>query len=408
MIYLGRQPIFNHEGKIFAYELLYRSSDVQNSATFEDNTHATARVISNIVQNIGVSSILGNNLGFINVDERTLFNDTLLLLPKERFWFEILEYTKISIALKERIKELHTLGYHFLLDDFSCSPEVIKNYEPIFPYIDIIKIDILATGINNISSVVSYLRTYTNITLLAEKIETYEAYQACFRFSFSYFQGYFFEKPLILSGKILEPTTVNALKVMQSIQHEEDPHTISLKFSVCPDLVYNLLRHVNSGAYHFKGQITNILQMINLLGPKKLLSWLGLFLYGNPESHPFGEALFNNAKFRAKLMELLTLQCHESKHASSAFLTGSLSLIDAYLEISMEEFLSQISLDAAIHDALLYHKGFLGELLWLAEEMSHASDINQTIDAMNTPPFFSKETLVKACIEASKFVEENH
>jgi EAL and modified HD-GYP domain-containing signal transduction protein len=72
---------------------------------------------------------------------------------------------------------------------------------------------------------------------------------------------------------------------------------IAQRISSCPDIVYNLLRHINSGAYHFKHTITNITQMTTLLGHQKLLSWLGLFIYGSPNQQPFGEAVYNSGNF---------------------------------------------------------------------------------------------------------------
>lgn len=79
-------------------------------------------------------------MGFINVDETILFSDALLLLPKEHFRFEILEHTKVTLALCERIKHLHAFRYRFLLlDDFACTDAMIKQYEPLFLYIDILK-----------------------------------------------------------------------------------------------------------------------------------------------------------------------------------------------------------------------------------------------------------------------------
>lgn len=405
--YVGRQPIFDKNGHSFAYELLYRSCDISNAATFEDNSKATARVIVNLIHNLGVKTIIGQKMGFINVDETILFSDALLLLPKEHFKFEILEHTKVTLALYERIKHLHGLGYRFLLDDFSCTDAMIKQYEPIFPYIDMLKLDILAIGINNLASALSKIQKY-NLTLLAEKIETYDEYKACLAFPFSYFQGYFFEKPIVLSGKKIEPNTANAMRLINCIHETDDIKHISQKFSMCPDLVYNLLRHVNSGAYHFKQQISNIGQMITLLGPKKLLSWLGLFLYGTPKNVPFGEELFNNAKFRAKFMESLALKCQNKDLASRAFLTGSLSLIDAYLNISMEEFLHELHLDHEICSALLERKGILGELLWLAKEMNHSNDIDETISKLHANPCFKKELVYEACYEANIFVEETN
>jgi len=403
--YVGRQPIFDKEGVCFGYELLYRSCDINNNATFQDNAKATARVIVNLIHNIGIASIIGQKMGFINVDETMLFNDVILLLPKEHFGFEILEHTKVSLALYERVKYLHSLGYRFSLDDFDCSDLMIEHYEPLFPYVEMIKVDIQAIGLPNLQTSIDKLKKY-NINLLAEKIETIEEHEACLRLDFLFFQGYFFEKPIILSGKKVEPNTINALRLIHCIQENNDVTHIVHKFTMCPDLVYNLLRHVNSGAYHFRQKITSIKQMVLLLGPQKIISWLGLFLYGTPENRPYGPEIFNNAKFRAKVMEELALACNKTELANKAFLTGSLSLIDAYLGISMLEFLNNAQLDDEIKTALLFHEGFLGELLYIATEMNHSCNIDKTVSTMKEYPCFSTEQLFDACTKATIFVEE--
>lgn len=403
--YLGRQPIFNEYGQCFAYELLYRSCSVQNSASIEDNTQATTKVIINLIHNFGLSPIIGTKIGFVNIDENMLFSDAILLLPKEYLHFEILEHTKVSLALFERIKYLYSLGYRFSLDDFDCSDSSIKNYELIFPYIDIIKVDVLSIGVENLKSAVDKILEY-NIDLLAEKIETYEVYDICKKLPFKFFQGYFFEKPVILGSKTIEPNTFNVIRLMNQLQDNDDINRLTQKFSTCPDLVFNLLRHLNSGAYHLKQQITDVKQMISLLGRSKLISWLGLFLYGDATQKPFGAELFNNAKFRAKMMEELALACGKKELASKAFLTGSLSLINAYLGISMEDFLKNLHLDYEINQALLYEEGFLGELLCLAKEISHSGDVEKTFDTFNKSTFYTKNQLYHACCVANTFVEE--
>lgn len=402
--YVGRQPIFNKEGACFGYELLYRSCDVKNTATFQDSAKATAHIMVNLIHNIGLAPIIGHKIGYINVDESMLFSDALLLLPKEHFGFEILEHTKISSALFERIKHLHSLGYRFSLDDFDCSDTMITYYKPLFPYIELIKVDVQAIGLPNLQSSIDKLQT--TIPLLAEKIETPAEYEACLKLNFLFFQGYFFEKPVILTGRKIEPTTSNALRLINCMQGNNDIAHITLKFTECPDLVYNLLRHVNSGAYHFKSKITSIKQMILLLGPQKILSWLGLFLYGAPHTRPFGTEIFNNAKFRAKVMEELAIVCNKTELANKAFLTGSLSLIDTYLDIPMLEFLNNVNLDDEIKTALLFHEGFLGELLYIATEMNHSSDTDTTIKALGHYPCFTTEQLYTACTNATLFVED--
>lgn len=401
--YVGRQPIFDKEGVCFGYELLYRSNNIHNKATFYDNAKATTRVIINLVHNIGLAPIIGQKWGFVNVDETMLFSDALLLLPQKSFGFEILEYTQVTLALCERIKYLHHLGYRFSLDDFDCTEMMFKTYQPLFPYIDILKIDIQAIGLSSLNEAISKLEKYT-IPLLAEKIETPEEYEACCHLGFSFYQGYFFEKPVILSGQEIEPETLKAIRLINCIHENDDPTFISKQFATCPDLVCNLLRHVNSGAYHFKQKITSIKQMVILLGPQKLLAWLSLFLYGTPHLKPFGNELFNNAKFRAKLMEELTLTCHHRELANEAFLTGSLSLLDAYLNMPMNTFLEKIYLDDAIKDALLQQKGFLGKLLDITIKINHNQPTQEMIQILGGESRCSLTQLQEACLKATIFV----
>lgn len=370
--YIGRQPIFNREGDCLAYELLYRSCEGNNYAAFNDNAKATARVIVSLIHTIGFPSVIGTKKGYINLDESMLFSDALLLLPQENFGFEILEYTHITEPLIARIAELHAQGYTFSLDDFDCTEAMFETYAPIFPYIDMIKVDIQASGLCNLKDSLAKLSSY-NINLLAEKIE---------------------------------PNTINAINLINCIQENNDPNFISQKFATCPDLVYNLLRHVNSGAYPFKQKITSIKQMVTLLGPQKILSWLGLFLYGAPHMRPFGGEIFNNAKFRAKIMEELALTCHKPELANKAFLTGSLSLIDAYLNIPMLEFLNYAHLDDEIKTALLFQEGFLGELLSIATEMNHVMNTEKTLKYLEKKRCFNMEELYEACHKALVFIEE--
>lgn len=197
--YIGRQPILDAQGKCVAYELLYRSKG-STEAVFLDDTEATTRVIINLVHNIGVSSIIGDKIGYINVDDHTLLSDAIFSVPKEQFVFEILEYTKMSVAIIERVRHLHDIGYRFALDDFSCGNENIEYFKALFPFVDIIKIDLMATDITQLDNIVKKFNSF-NLTLLAEKVEDLEVFEICKKAGFKLFQGYFFEKPTVIEGK---------------------------------------------------------------------------------------------------------------------------------------------------------------------------------------------------------------
>jgi EAL and modified HD-GYP domain-containing signal transduction protein len=298
--FIGRQPILNRDGKCIAYELLYRSKG-SLEAVFTDDTKATTRVIINLIHNIGVSSIIGDKIGYINVDEHTLLSDALLSVPKDQFVFEILEYTKMSVAIVERVRQLHDLGYRFALDDFSCSSENIEYFKALFPFVDVIKIDLLEAQTCTIEEIGQKFKPH-KVTLLAEKVEDLEIFERCKKAEFELFQGYFFEKPTIIKGKEIEPSVTNAMDMINTLYSTTNMDVVSQKFSLYPELTFNLLRYINSSKYSFKHDITSIKQILNLLGPSRLRSWLGLFLYGSKNERIFQDAITDAATFRANIM----------------------------------------------------------------------------------------------------------
>jgi EAL and modified HD-GYP domain-containing signal transduction protein len=92
-VLVGRQPIFDRYMKVFAYELLYRSGDM-NSANFKDGDQATTQVILNTLMEMGLDSIVGDAKAFINLTRNFLVGKYPILLPSNRIVIEILEDIK--------------------------------------------------------------------------------------------------------------------------------------------------------------------------------------------------------------------------------------------------------------------------------------------------------------------------
>lgn len=404
-IYLGRQPILDHQGICIGYELLYRNKG-ESTAIIQDDSKATARVIINLIHSTGSSSIIGEKLGFINVDDHSLLSDTLLSLSKEQFIFEILEYTKMSVALVDRVQHLHELGYRFALDDFSCDNENIQYFKLLFPYIDIVKIDLLSTDSVNIEDMADKFKSY-DIKLLAEKVENMEMFERCKKAGFQLFQGYFFEKPTIIVGKKIEPAMLNVVDLINLFRITMDVDVIAQKFSLYPELTFNLLRYVNSAAFYFTHEITSIKQILVLLGPSRLRSWLGLFLYAGSDDRMFKKAIFDAAKFRAKIMhELVKASGKENELSDEAFLTGSLSLIDAYLQVGMDTIMNEIQLSESISVALLNREGYLGKLLTIAEKLETTDNIQGLIEYLAPKLNLAPDKLYAIYNDANKYVLE--
>lgn len=403
--YIGRQPILDAEGKCIAYELLYRSKGM-SEAVFIDDTKATAQVIINLIHNIGVSSIIGEKTGFINVDDHILLGDALLSIPKDQFVFEILEYTKMSVAIVERVRQLHEMGYHFALDDFSCANENIDYFKSLFEFVDVIKIDLLATDFSLIDGLIEKFKPY-NLTLLAEKVEDLEVFERCKKAGFKLFQGYFFEKPTIVVGKKIEPSTLNAIDLINTLYNTADMDLVTHKFSLYPDLTFNLLRYINSSQYNFQKEITSIRQILNLLGPSRLRSWLGLFLYSGSKQKPFQEAINDAATFRANMMRELVSAHGQPELCDEAFLAGSLSLIDTYLQIDMYDIIEKIQLSQSIIDALLLREGYLGRFLAITEKLEKTDQLQSMIEHLAPKVNLSPAQLYALYCKASGIDIEN-
>ncbi len=142
---IGRQPILSKSGDIVAYELLFRSGST-NYATVTDNTLATASVLLNALNSIGLDRLIGSKKAFINVDKEFLMSSALEGLPQDRFVVEILETVIVDDEIVARMDALKAKGFTFAIDDLDMNSEQLENFKPIMDFTSILKIDLMAAG----------------------------------------------------------------------------------------------------------------------------------------------------------------------------------------------------------------------------------------------------------------------
>lgn len=362
-IFLGRQPILNLQGDTVAYELLFRSGDV-NSAYVIDNHMATVQVIAQAFSELGVQSVLGDKLGFINLDTTCLSCDVVEVLPPGLIVLELLETTRFTPEVMECCKRLHGKGYRLALDDIvALEPE----HREILPYVSYIKVDLLGMPDDSLRKLAAQLKPL-GVKLLAEKVETREQADFCASLGFEYFQGYFFARPQILTGKKVDPSHQQLLRLSQLLLGDCENRDLENVFKRDPKLTYNLIRLVNSVAIGARARIESIGQAIIMLGRNQLQRWLYLLLYVQSNGGRFPNPLANLAACRGRLMEEVARATgHDAAAREQAYMVGMMSLLEAVLEIPMPQIVEELNLAPTIRDALLHRVGFLGQALELVE-----------------------------------------
>lgn len=395
-IFLARQPIVDRNEGLVAFELLFRSANKTAAGVIND-THATAQVIVNAFAEMGIAEVLGANKGFVNVDAVFLHSELIQLLPKEQVVIELLETISIDATIIARCRELKANGFTLALDDVVEFSHEIKS---LLGIVDIVKLDLMAIDPILLPALVKELKRYP-IKLLAEKVEDREQARRCVEMGFDLFQGYYFARPEMLSGKRAHPSINALLRIFSMMVNEAENEEIEDAFKEHADLTYNLMRIVNSVGSGLTTKISSVKHGLMVLGRGPLTRWVQLLLYASDKGNNTVSPLMQLAATRGKLMELVAQQEHVGarEYADRAFMVGMLSLLDALLGEPLSEILKRMNLHVDVEAALLHHKGDLGNLLSLCKKLE-AGDFESVRDALRSHSALNMSSLTKAQLEA--------
>jgi len=356
--YAARQPILDRNKQLYAYELLFRDS-IDNVFPEIDADEATSKMVEASAFSLSISDFTSSKPAFINFTLDTMAAGYPTMLTNEEVVVEILETVKPGKKLLSLCQDLHQKGYTLALDDY-VHQAVWAHF---YPYIKIIKIDMLETSVEQIKEIQQAIAKFPHIELLAEKVETHEAFQQAFDLGFDFFQGYFFSKPEVVKAKNLSPSQVALAELLyETSKPELDLAAITAVFERDVSLSYKLLRYANSPYFRRRAEIATIKQALVTLGLVELKKLIGLIFAASINPNKPTE-LINMSMVRAKFCELIAPQLRGQLDVSLAFLTGLLSLIDAILDEDLESILDRLPLAQEIKDALLTRKGPMAALI---------------------------------------------
>jgi c-di-GMP-related signal transduction protein len=340
-LFVARQPILERNGSVYGYELLARSANA-NIFDGSDPTAATCRTIDTSLL-IGTNSLTEGHRAFINCTREILLSDMVTVLPSKTCVLEILEDVEPDRDILERCRKLRADGYTLALDDYTGDLKLA----PFFEIAEIIKVDFLATNVLQQADFARYARR--GFTLLAEKVENREQFELAKKLGYTYFQGYYFARPTVVSSADISLLQAKCLRILQkTFQPDYEPKELAAVIKQEPSLCYRLLRYLDSAAFGLY-PIRSINHALTILGQRETQKWVALLtavLLGTTTT----TALVSLALIRARFCELMAAELDGP--STDYFLAGLLSLMDVLLSQPMSAVLAQLPISAGCRAAL--------------------------------------------------------
>lgn len=393
-IFLARQPIFDRNKNVIAYELLFRSSH-ENAYNNVDGNEATMKVIANSFYEFDFKSVSDEKKVFINFTEKLITEEIATILPYNDVVIEILETIEPTEEILKACKKLKDRGFILALDDFVFD----KKYTELIKLIDIIKVDFIISKDNERKKIFDVLKINTKIKFLAEKVETIEEYNEALDLGYSYFQGYYFSKPVIMSAQSIPSNKYTALEILKLV-NKKGFNFSELEALILKDvgLSYKLTKILKSSAYCIKSEINSIKYAITFLGEKEIVKWLYVVLLNDLKGTNTNE-LIKISLQRAHFCELICKASNYKEKAFLGYMTGLFSVMDAILNCPMELIIKDLYISDEVKNGLIGEENIINSILKLVISYSRGEWENASVYAgkinidMNAIPEIYLETI---------------
>jgi EAL and modified HD-GYP domain-containing signal transduction protein len=240
-----------------------------------------------------------------------------------------------------------------------------------------VKVDVLGRDRTDVLASVAPIAGRPGIRLLAERVETRDAYSMWADAGFELFQGYFHRRPELVQRRDLRPEQLQVIEAMNLIQDAAtSDQQVAGHIRRNPTLAYKVVRMANVAMLGGR-RIESVQHAIALVGRGALLRWLALMLAASwGRENGTSRALLREALLRARMCELLAEGTE--RPSGHLFLIGLFSRIDALLGVPMEELLRHVALPDPATAALLRRAGPYAPVLTLVEawEEGRWSDVD--------------------------------
>lgn len=339
-----RVPIFESDHRVWGYDLLLSGcGENGDKSSFEVSPDTQAAALSNAFAMV---------LPFMGKDEKLIlpFNEALLLsntagmFPANICVINISGPIQDAAALRQVLGELNEAGYTI---EISCSRDT-PDLAQFLPLVQIARVDLHEFEPAALKLTVDYLKKQ-KLELLAENV-TPDNIHLCAELGFKYLQGDIHTHKTVPSGKNFSSSQVIKTKLLKTISEPDwELRQVAELIRIDVSLSYRLLRYLNSAYFSLPGTITSIESSVVLLGQFGLKQWIYLTIFSDFGMGPLAKHIISTAAFRGKFLELLAGDsAQETPAPETLFMLGLFSMLEALLNMPLEEIGREIKIDEEI------------------------------------------------------------
>ena len=355
--------------------------------------------MNNALNVLGLGSVTNGRKAFVNITRQLLVDNQYSVLPPGQTVIELLESIAPDAAVIRACMKAKDDGYLIALDDFVLRP----GYEALVELADFIKVDFLDLKTKQRAALVE-LVDGQGAALLAEKVESQSDFAEAVSLGYSLFQGYFFCKPEIISGKELPPVKRQYIRFLQESM-KPNPSYAQLEQIIKeePSLLVKLLRYLNSAMFGLRAKVESIKQALAMLGDRQIRQWASLVaLTSLGDDKP--AATLSLCLIRAKFCEELCPHVNLTGRDLDLFFLGLLSGIDGLVDRPLGEMLADMPVATDVKAALMGSSTTFGTIygLVLACERGKQSVIKLMADKINLSDALVMQLYCNAIVWADK------
>ena len=339
--YVARQPILNLQGRVHAYELLFRNAP--ETASRRDGDQAARTMLDNAVI-FGLERFTNGLPAFVTCTAESLTEQLVNVLAPATTVLAIPPTVEPTPEMVDVCRGLKEQGFRLALDDYTQN----SNLKPLVELADYIRMDFTRLDAQERQ----HLREMNRISSLklAKKVDTQEEYRQACADGFALFQGNYFCHPVLLTKHKVPANRLFHFEIVRLLHHDPiDVRQVSKLVMRDASLTFRLLRLVNSPVCAIQQEVRSIESAIIMVGEDAFRRMVSLAVLSELDAEQPPEIL-HMALLRARFCELAA--GYFALNPAEQYLLGMLSLVPAMLRLPMEEILPSLPLRDRICEAL--------------------------------------------------------